>query len=120
MTKREECLKGLQCLYLEVDATIADDVKKRVLDALDEANNNCRVADVSSSCFSFFNRIVEINKNNGWVNPIFQPNTTEKFKDEFFCIKVDDFLEVECNHEIDIFRVSKRWGDIIIYCRVVQ
>ena len=53
MTKREECLKGLQCLYLEVDATIADDVKKRVLDALDEANNNCRVADVSGQLLAF-------------------------------------------------------------------
>ena len=40
MTKKEECLKALQCLYLEVDATIADDVKRRVLDALDEASKN--------------------------------------------------------------------------------
>ena len=74
---------------------------------------------VSSSCLTWFNRIVEINQNNGWVNPVFQPNSTEKFKDEFFTIKVDDYLEIESNYEIDIFRVSKRWGEIIIYCRVV-
>lgn len=32
----KECLKALQCLYLEVDSTIADDVKKKVIAALDE------------------------------------------------------------------------------------
>lgn len=74
----------------------------------------------SSSCLPAFNRIVEINENNGWVNPIFQPNNTDEFKDKFFCIKVDDFLEIVSNFEIEIFRVSKRWGEIILYCRVVQ
>lgn len=49
MTKKEECLKALQCLYLEVDATIADDIKRRVLEALDEANKNFVLADVSGS-----------------------------------------------------------------------
>lgn len=39
MSKKDECLKALQCLYLEVDSTIADDVKKKVLEALDEAEN---------------------------------------------------------------------------------
>jgi hypothetical protein len=86
-----------------------------------EAENPAFLVGTSSSnCLPFFHRIVEINKNNGWVNPIFQPNNTEKFKDEFFCVKVDDFLEIEDNYEINIFRVSKRWGEIIIYCRVVQ
>ena len=47
MTKIDECLKALQCLYLEVDATIADDVKRRVLEALDEANKNFVQPDVS-------------------------------------------------------------------------
>lgn len=65
-----------------------------------------------------FNIIVEQNKNNGWVNPVFQPNKTPKFKDEFFCIKLDDFLEIESNFEIEIFRISKRWGEIILYCRI--
>ena len=37
MTKRDECLKAIQCLYLEVDATIAGDVKQKVLEALNEA-----------------------------------------------------------------------------------
>ncbi len=36
MTKREEALKALQCLYLEVDEKIADDVKQKVMAALDE------------------------------------------------------------------------------------
>lgn len=49
MTKKEECLKALQCLYLEVDATIADDVKRKVLDALDEANKNFVQPDVMRS-----------------------------------------------------------------------
>ena len=47
MTKKEECLKALQCLYLAVDASIADDVKRKVLEALDEANKNFVLADVS-------------------------------------------------------------------------
>lgn len=88
--------------------------------ASNEAENPAfLVGAVSSSCLPWFNRIVEINQNNGWVNPVFQPNRTEKFKDEFFTIKVDDYLEIESNYEVDIFRVSKRWGEIIIYCRVV-
>ena len=49
MTKKEECLKALQCLYLAVDASIADDVKRKVLEALDEANKNFVLADVSGS-----------------------------------------------------------------------
>lgn len=36
MTKKEECLKALNCLYLEVPASIADDVKQKVLAALEE------------------------------------------------------------------------------------
>jgi len=74
---------------------------------------------ISSNCLPWFNRIVEINKNNNWINPQFQPSANEKFKDEFFTIKVDDFLEIESNYEVEIFRVSKRWGEIIIYCRVI-
>jgi len=89
--------------------------------ASNEAENPAfLVGAVSSSCLPAFNRIVEINKNNGWVKPIFQPNNTDKFKDEFFCVKVDDFLEIESNYEIEVYRVSKRWGEIILYCRVVQ
>jgi hypothetical protein len=37
MTEKEELMhKALKCLYLEVPAAIADDVKKKVLDAFDE------------------------------------------------------------------------------------
>jgi len=74
---------------------------------------------VSSNCLPFFNRIVEINQNNGWKNPVFIPNTTEEFKNQFFTVQVDDFLEIEDNYEVNVFRVSKRWGEIIIYCRLV-
>lgn len=80
---------------------------------------DCGKPVVTSSCFGHFHKIVELNKNNGWVNPIFQENKSEKYKDEFFCIKVDDFLEIEDNHEVEVFRISKRWGEIIIYCRKV-
>lgn len=40
MTKKEECLKALQCLYLEVDSSIADDLKQKVLSALQESENS--------------------------------------------------------------------------------
>lgn len=36
-TAREECLKALQALYLEVDATIANDIQQKVIAALNEA-----------------------------------------------------------------------------------
>ena len=71
------------------------------------------------NCLPWFKRIVEINKNNNWINPQFQPSANKKFEDEFFTIKVDDFLEIESNWEVEIFRVSKRWGEIIFYCRVI-
>ena len=62
MTKRDECLKALQCLYLEVDATIADDVKRRVLEALDEANKNFVQPDVSGRSELLFAFITEVKK----------------------------------------------------------
>jgi len=36
VTKTEELLKAIQCLYLEVDASIASDVKRKAVDVLDE------------------------------------------------------------------------------------
>ena len=36
MTKEQECMKALQCLYLEVPSVIADDIKQKVIDALNE------------------------------------------------------------------------------------
>jgi hypothetical protein len=66
-----------------------------------------------------FIKIVEINKANGWKNPIFQPNNKEEFKHKYFNIKLDDFLEIESNHEVEIYRVSKRWGDLILYCKII-
>ena len=72
------------------------------------------------SCLPWFNKIVEINKNNGWVRPQFKPITTEEFSNRFFMIEVDDFLETEDNYEVDIFRVCKRWDQIIFYCKVTS
>ncbi len=46
MTKEQECMKALQCLYLEVPSVIADDVKQKVIDALNEVKN-CTIPDVS-------------------------------------------------------------------------
>jgi len=45
MTKEQECMKALQCLYLEVPSVIADDVKQKVIDALNEVKN-CAIPDV--------------------------------------------------------------------------
>ena len=45
MTKEQECMKALQCLYLEVPSVIADDVKQKVIDALNEVKN-CTIPDV--------------------------------------------------------------------------
>ncbi len=36
LTKKEECLKALQCLYIAVGEPVANDVKRKVLDALEE------------------------------------------------------------------------------------
>jgi hypothetical protein len=48
MTKEQECMKALQCLYLEVPSVIADDVKQKVIDALNEVKN-CTIPDVIKS-----------------------------------------------------------------------
>ena len=39
MTKEQECMKALQCLYSEVPSVIADDIKQKVIDALNEVKN---------------------------------------------------------------------------------
>ena len=41
-------MKALQCLYLEVPSVIADDVKQKVIDALNEVKN-CTIPIVSNS-----------------------------------------------------------------------
>lgn len=48
MTKEQECMKALQCLYLEVPSVIADDVKQKVIDALNEVKN-CSIPAVVKS-----------------------------------------------------------------------
>ena len=70
------------------------------------------------STLPWFNKIVEMNQNNGWVNPQFIPITTEEFKDKYFAIQLDDFDEIQSNYEVEIFRVCKRWGDITLYCNI--
>jgi hypothetical protein len=41
MTKEQECMNALQCLYIIVPQAIADDIKNKVIDALNEVKNNC-------------------------------------------------------------------------------
>lgn len=36
MTKVDECMQALRCLYLEVPVSVADDIKQKVMDALNE------------------------------------------------------------------------------------
>jgi hypothetical protein len=48
MTKEQECMKALQRLYLEVPSVIADDVKQKVIDALNEVKN-CSIPAVVKS-----------------------------------------------------------------------
>lgn len=48
MTKEQECMKALQCLYLEVPSVIADDIKQKVIDALNEVKN-CTISLVIKS-----------------------------------------------------------------------
>lgn len=40
MSKEEECMKALTCLYLEVPSVIADDVKLKVVAAINEAKES--------------------------------------------------------------------------------
>jgi predicted GNAT superfamily acetyltransferase len=51
MTKEQECMKALQCLYLEVPSVIADDVKQKVIDALNEVKNRT-IHSIINSCSS--------------------------------------------------------------------
>ena len=51
MTKEQECMKALQCLYLEVPSVIADDIKQKVIDALNEVKN-CTIPLVTNRTYS--------------------------------------------------------------------
>lgn len=42
LTKEQECMRALECLYLAVPAKIADDVKRRVMAALNEVRTNAQ------------------------------------------------------------------------------
>lgn len=63
----------------------------------------------------YSNKLIELNINNGWINPIFKPWEMEN---DYFFIQIEDFLEIEYNHEVKIFKVSKSLGKIILYCRI--
>ena len=78
MTKEQECMKALQCLYLEVPSVIADDVKQKVIDALNEVKN-CAIPDVSKrseQLIAFFD----------WLNK--QGNITNMYTDKYMYIEM--------------------------------
>lgn len=82
MTKEQECMKALQCLYLKVPSVIADDVKQKVIDALNEVKN-CTIPDVmqqSELLLEFINW--KNDKNNNWLKFIDVKDVDEflKFK----------------------------------------
>ncbi len=39
MTKKQDCYNSLKCLFLEVDASIANDIQQKVMLAIEEAEN---------------------------------------------------------------------------------
>lgn len=53
LNKQQECLKALNCLYLAVDKSIADDVKEKVLAALEEAKSEGMVSSSKPKYLSF-------------------------------------------------------------------
>ena len=79
MTKEQECIKALQCLYLEVPSVIADDVKQKVMDALNEVKN-CTIPDVSNRrelLIAFLDWLEEISDNSvdrEWVDDYIKSN----------------------------------------------
>ena len=65
-----------------------------------------------------YNTLIEANTNNGWINPEFEP-LNEKYLEDVFMIKLDDFTEIEETAYIRIVRISKmKWGQVFIYCRI--
>ena len=56
----QECRKALKCLYLEVHESIADDVSKKVLVALEEKDGLILKTEIQNE--TVFNRLVELYK----------------------------------------------------------
>lgn len=67
---------------------------------------------------SLYKELLEANSNNEWKNPVLL-ETSAEFKDEFFNVRVDSFLELVGSNNVRIYRVRQRWGEIMIFCRRV-
>ena len=74
MTKEGECLKALRCLYIAVDSSIADDVKRIVLEALKEAKNVSSNLPVMRSAF-------DAGYNNGFKDATGSSKPERKFEE---------------------------------------
>lgn len=61
MTKEEECMRALLYLYLEVPSIIVDDIKEKVIDALNEAKNSA-ILDVSNKRKLLVDFLMEIDE----------------------------------------------------------
>ena len=105
---------GLELLTLNLEP-----MNIEITEHQDSTNPPLLIASVSSSCLPLFEALLKLNTRNGWVNPVFKQNNNKEYKDNFFTVEIDDFLEIESNHEVNVFRVSKRWDEIILYCQRV-
>ena len=67
-----------------------------------------------------YNTLIEANTNNGWINPEFEP-LNEKYLEDYFMIKLDDFTEIQETAYIRISRISKlKYGQVVLFCRLVN
>jgi len=67
-----------------------------------------------------YNTLIEANTNNGWINPEFEP-LNEKYLEDYFMIKLDDFTEIQETAYIRIVRISKiKYGQVVLFCRLVN
>jgi len=73
-----------------------------------------------------YNTLIEANRNNGWINPEFEP-LNEKYLEDYFMIKLDDFTEIQETAYISgslilrvtIVRISKlKYGQVVLFCRI--
>jgi hypothetical protein len=65
-----------------------------------------------------FNKLVEHNKNNGWVNAKFN----NKYVDNelYFMVELDSYIEIEWLNPIVVYRIRQKFPNRTqIYCKVV-
>lgn len=65
----------------------------------------------------FFEKLITHNKDNDWINPVFEANGGFLYSN-FFQIVLDDFFQIVETEKIKVYRIIKKENKYTLYCKI--